>query len=115
MRKKAIVTGASRGIGKGIAMCLAEEGYDLAISYVSKKEEADKVVEQISETYHTRCSNWTNRALFDKKTRAGLLPAGYHMGEYTMRKIIFLFCVLMIVPTLALASDDMVSVSVLYL
>ena len=55
MRKKAIVTGASRGIGKGIAMCLAEEGYDLAISYVSKKEEADKVVEQISETYHTRC------------------------------------------------------------
>lgn len=55
MRKKAIVTGASRGIGKGIAMCLAEEEYDLAISYVSKKEEADKVVEQISETYHTRC------------------------------------------------------------
>ena len=32
-----------------------------------------------------------------------------------MRKIIFLFCVLMIVPTLVLASDDMVSVSVLYL
>ena len=32
-----------------------------------------------------------------------------------MRKITFLFCVLMIVPTLALASNDMVSVSVLYL
>ena len=28
-----------------------------------------------------------------------------------MRKIIFLFCVLMIVPTLALASGDMVSIS----
>ena len=33
------------------------------------------------------------------------------MGEYTMRKITFLFCVLMIVPTLALASGDMVSIS----
>ena len=32
-----------------------------------------------------------------------------------MRKITFLFCILMIVPTLALASGDMVSVSVLYL
>ena len=32
-----------------------------------------------------------------------------------MRKIIFLFCVLMIVPTLVLANGDMVSVSVLYL
>ena len=28
-----------------------------------------------------------------------------------MRKITFLFCVLMIVPTLVLASDDMVSIS----
>ena len=33
------------------------------------------------------------------------------MGEYTMRKITFLFCVLMIVPTLVLASGDMVSIS----
>ena len=33
------------------------------------------------------------------------------MGEYTMRKITFLFCVLMIVPTLALASGDMMSIS----
>ena len=33
--KKAIVTGASRGIGRGIAMALAEAGYDLVISYAT--------------------------------------------------------------------------------
>lgn len=31
--KKAIITGASRGIGKGIAFSLAAAGYDVAISY----------------------------------------------------------------------------------
>ena len=33
MRKKAIVTGASIGMGRGIALVLAEEGYDIAFSY----------------------------------------------------------------------------------
>ena len=42
-RKKAVVTGASRGIGNGIARCLAREGYDLAISYATKQEEAQKL------------------------------------------------------------------------
>lgn len=47
MRKKAIVTGGSRGIGKGIALKLAEEGYDVAITYSSKKEAAVKTAEEI--------------------------------------------------------------------
>ena len=35
MSKTAVVTGGSRGIGKAIALKLAQEGYDIAINYAS--------------------------------------------------------------------------------
>ena len=40
--KKAIVTGGSRGIGRGIAIALAKDGYDVAITYATKAEEAEQ-------------------------------------------------------------------------
>ena len=46
-RKVALVTGASRGIGRGIAVKLGSLGYDVAVNYNSNEEEASKVVEQI--------------------------------------------------------------------
>lgn len=45
--KKALVTGSSRGIGRGIALALAHQGADVAINYRSNAEEAQKVVEEI--------------------------------------------------------------------
>ena len=51
MGKKAIITGGSRGIGKGIALALAAEGYDVAITYASKKEAAEAVAEEIRKKY----------------------------------------------------------------
>jgi 3-oxoacyl-[acyl-carrier protein] reductase len=45
--KAAIVTGGSRGIGKGIALALAEAGADVAVFYRAKAEEAAGVVKSI--------------------------------------------------------------------
>lgn len=45
--KSAIVTGASRGIGKDIALYLANEGAKVAVNYSGSKERAEAVVEEI--------------------------------------------------------------------
>lgn len=47
MSKTAIVTGASRGIGRAIALALAEGGVNIAVNYVGREAEAEKVVDDI--------------------------------------------------------------------
>ena len=43
----AMITGASRGIGRGIALCLAEEGADVMVNYRTHSDEAEEVAETI--------------------------------------------------------------------
>src|SRR6266566_8178446 len=46
--KVAVVTGASKGIGAGIAKHLAAEGAAVVVNYASSKEGADRVVDEIA-------------------------------------------------------------------
>ena len=45
--KKALVTGGSRGIGKGICLALAKQGAEVAVNYRSNQAEAEAVVSEI--------------------------------------------------------------------
>ena len=45
--KSAVVTGGSRGIGRAIALGLAEAGADVVLTYREQRDDADKVVRQI--------------------------------------------------------------------
>jgi glucose 1-dehydrogenase len=75
--QKALVTGASSGIGKGIAVGLGHAGADVVVNYLSGDEEAEAVVEEIrrcgdGRSYAHRCdvSNEEEvRQMFDRMRR----------------------------------------------
>ncbi len=47
MSKTAIVTGASRGIGRAIALKLAKDGYNIVVNYSGSQERAEAVAKEV--------------------------------------------------------------------
>jgi 3-oxoacyl-[acyl-carrier protein] reductase len=45
--RRVLVTGASRGIGRAIATALAAAGHSLALAYRSRRDDAERVAEQV--------------------------------------------------------------------
>ena len=54
MSKVALITGATRGIGKQIALTLAEQGYDIAVNYRTANEELEETKKEI-ESKNVKC------------------------------------------------------------
>jgi len=52
MEKIAFITGSSRGIGRGIAIRLAQEGYAVGINYIQSRDKAVELVEQLRAEGH---------------------------------------------------------------
>jgi NAD(P)-dependent dehydrogenase (short-subunit alcohol dehydrogenase family) len=50
MKKVALVTGGSRGIGYGIARHLAAQGFDIAVNGIRPKEQVESVMESLRKT-----------------------------------------------------------------
>jgi len=47
MEKYALVTGSSRGIGRAIAIQLAQDGYNIIIHYKTNKVRASEVLQEV--------------------------------------------------------------------
>ena len=58
MRKKALITGASRGIGAAIAEMLAQEGYDLVLLCRQSKEKIEQLKEKLTGSYGIECRTY---------------------------------------------------------
>lgn len=63
--KVALVTGASRGIGRAIALTLAHYGAKVVVNYCGSKEKADEVVDEIKENGGTAIAYQADIADFE--------------------------------------------------
>ncbi len=76
MSNVAVITGASRGIGKQIALNLAKQGYDIAINYRSENNDLENIKKEIGEigrniyTYKCDVSDYESCETFIKNVIA---------------------------------------------
>jgi len=60
--KTAVITGASRGIGKGIAEKFASEGCNIAFSYANSVEKANALEKELTSEYGVKVKGFQSNA-----------------------------------------------------
>ena len=68
--KKALITGASRGIGKQIALLFAQHGADVSFSYLHSKEKAASLAKQLNESGETKAYFFKSDASSSKESES---------------------------------------------
>ena len=94
--KIALVTGSSRGIGKTIALKLAENGADVGINYKSQKEKAEEVVsliQKMGKKSKSFCADVSDFSQVEKMAKDFLAEFGRidilvnNVGPFIMKKL----------------------------
>jgi len=78
--KVALVTGANRGIGRGTALCLAEEGADVLVNFRTHAQEAAEVVTEI-QSLGRRALAWQADVAERAQVDAMIQGAVKHLGR----------------------------------
>ena len=60
--KTAIITGASRGIGKGIAEVFAQQGCNIAFSYANSVSKAEALEKELQDKYGIKAKGFQSDA-----------------------------------------------------
>lgn len=55
MTKTALITGASRGIGRAVSICFAKAGYDLVLTCLNNIAALQALAKELEDTYAIRC------------------------------------------------------------
>ena len=85
MKKVALITGSSRGIGRACAVALAHRGYAVCINYIERQDKAEELCQKLIED---GCEAMTFRAdVSDRKAVHEMLKRNkavksFRLGRY---------------------------------
>jgi 3-oxoacyl-[acyl-carrier protein] reductase len=81
--RRALVTGASRGIGRAIALALARDGFDVSLGYLRGKAEAESVaaeIEALGRRTTALCFDVADREACEQAIAADIETGGPYWG-----------------------------------